>query len=174
MPEKSRPEAPRSLSPRLLVFAVVIPMALVVLLALRALDLIASVPAWAYFAAIGGTALSARLVEPWRSAGPGTARMHARIAVHVAGVTSVIYLTGWGPALGMAYAFAAFADMEQSGARTWRAALGFSGRLGPLDVAANAGFHHVVNSDHVEGRTVNRFEGRLQATLGIGRRGVLQ
>jgi hypothetical protein len=58
--------------------------------------------------------------------------------------------------------------------RTWRAALGISGRQGPLDVAANAGFHHVENSDHVEGRTVNRFEGRLQATVGIGRRGVLQ
>ena len=39
---------------------------------------------------------------------------------------------------------------------------------------ANAGFHHVVNSNHIEGHTVNRFEGRLQATLGIGRRGVLQ
>ncbi len=58
--------------------------------------------------------------------------------------------------------------------RTWRAALGISGRQGPLDLVANAGFHHVVNSDHIEGRTLNRFEGRLQATLGIGRRGVLQ
>ena len=58
--------------------------------------------------------------------------------------------------------------------RTWRVALGVSGRQGPLDVAANAGFHHVVNADHIEGHTVNRFEGRLQATLGLGRRGVLQ
>jgi hypothetical protein len=57
--------------------------------------------------------------------------------------------------------------------RTWRAALGVSGRQGPLDVVANAGFHHVVNADHIEGHTVNRFEGRLQATVGIGRRGVL-
>jgi len=58
--------------------------------------------------------------------------------------------------------------------RTWRAALGISGRQGQLDVVANAGFHHVVNADHIEGHTVNRFEGRLQATVGIGRRGVLQ
>ena len=58
--------------------------------------------------------------------------------------------------------------------RTWRAALGVSGRQGPVDLGANAGFHHVVNADHIEGRTANRFEGRLQATLGIGRRGVLQ
>jgi hypothetical protein len=58
--------------------------------------------------------------------------------------------------------------------RTWRAALGVSGRQGPLDVSANAGFHHVVNAGHQEGRTVDRFEGRLQATLGLSRRGVLQ
>lgn len=58
--------------------------------------------------------------------------------------------------------------------RTWRAALGVSGRHGPLDLRATAGFHHVVNAGHLEGRTVDRFEGRLQATLGISRRGVLR
>ncbi len=57
--------------------------------------------------------------------------------------------------------------------RTWRAALGVTGREGPLELRANAGFHHIVNAGHEEGRTVNRFEGRLQATLGFGRRGVL-
>ena len=58
--------------------------------------------------------------------------------------------------------------------RTYRAAVGLSGRSGPLDLAANAGFHHVVNRGHQEGRTVNRFEGRIQATLGFSRGGVLQ
>jgi hypothetical protein len=58
--------------------------------------------------------------------------------------------------------------------RTWRAAVGLSGRTGPLDLAANAGFHHIVNTGHQEGRTVNRFEGRIQATLGISRGGVLE
>ena len=57
--------------------------------------------------------------------------------------------------------------------RTWRAALGVSGREGALELRANAGLHHIVNAGHEEGRTVNRFEGRLQATLGLGRRGVL-
>jgi hypothetical protein len=57
--------------------------------------------------------------------------------------------------------------------RTWRAAVGLRGSQGPLDLELNAGFHHVVNADHQEGRTVNRFEGRLQATLGLSRRGVL-
>jgi hypothetical protein len=58
--------------------------------------------------------------------------------------------------------------------RTWRAALGLSGRAGPLDLVANAGFHHVVNTGHQEGRTVNRLEGRIQATLGLSRGGVLE
>ena len=58
--------------------------------------------------------------------------------------------------------------------RTWRAALDVSGREGPLELHLNAGYHHVLNAGHTEGRTVNRFEGRLQATLGLGRRGVLR
>lgn len=58
--------------------------------------------------------------------------------------------------------------------RTYRAGLGITGRTGPLDLAANAGFHHVINSGHEPGKTVNRFEGRIQATLGLWRRGVFQ
>jgi hypothetical protein len=58
--------------------------------------------------------------------------------------------------------------------RTYRAALGISGRTGPLDLAASAGFHHVVNSGHVEGQSADRFEGRLQATLGLSWQGALQ
>ena len=58
--------------------------------------------------------------------------------------------------------------------RTYRAAVGVSGRQGPLDLRASAGVHHVVNADHQEGRTVNRFEGRLQATLGLSRGGTLR
>jgi hypothetical protein len=55
--------------------------------------------------------------------------------------------------------------------RTWRAALGLSGRQGPLSVLANAGLHYIQNRDNVEGRSRTRFVGRIQATLGIGRRG---
>ncbi|MEO8225972.1 MAG: hypothetical protein ABI637_01000 [Gemmatimonadota bacterium] len=58
--------------------------------------------------------------------------------------------------------------------RTYRAALGVSGREGPFDLTANAGFHHVVNSGHQAGVSLNRFEGRLQATIGLTRRGSLR
>jgi hypothetical protein len=57
--------------------------------------------------------------------------------------------------------------------RTWRAAVAVSGRQGPLDLRASAGLHHVVNAGNVEGETDNRFVGRLQATLGLSRRGVI-
>jgi len=58
--------------------------------------------------------------------------------------------------------------------RTFRLGLGIQGRQGPLDVQANAGLHHIVNWQHEDGRTVNRFEGRIQATLGLRRQGVLR
>lgn len=58
--------------------------------------------------------------------------------------------------------------------RTYRAAVALTGRTGPVDLAASAGFHHVVNSGHQEGESVNRFEGRIQATLGFSRGGVLR
>ena len=58
--------------------------------------------------------------------------------------------------------------------RTWRAAVAVSGRQGPLDLRATAGIHHVVNAGHLAGNTDNRFVGRLQATLGLSRRGVIE
>ena len=58
--------------------------------------------------------------------------------------------------------------------RTWRAALAVSGFEGPLELRGSAGLHHIVNAGHEEGRTVNRFEGRVEVTLGLGRTGVME
>ena len=116
--------SPVGISPSLLAYGVG-PVALVMLLLLRACGLVAAGPAWAYIAAIVGAQVSGRVVERW-DAPRGSWRLHVRVAVHVAAVTSVIYLSGWGPALGMAFAFTAFADLHQSGAAAWRAALGWS------------------------------------------------
>ncbi|HEV7525498.1 MAG TPA: bifunctional diguanylate cyclase/phosphodiesterase [Acidimicrobiia bacterium] len=102
------------------------PMALVVLLVLRAQKVVAPAPVWQYVVALGGAVVAGRLVDRWQQCKPGSYGLHLRVLVHSASVTGVIYLTGWGPELGMAYAFAAFADLEQSGAATWRAALGWS------------------------------------------------
>ncbi len=57
--------------------------------------------------------------------------------------------------------------------RTYRAAVAVSGREGPIDISANAGLHHIVNNAHVAGATLNRFEGRIQFTVGLARSGRL-
>jgi diguanylate cyclase (GGDEF)-like protein/PAS domain S-box-containing protein len=116
---------PLGVSPSFLAY-VVGPIALAMLLLLRHYGLVARVPIWAYVGAIVGAQVSGRLVDVWRDARPGTVRLHLRVAVHVAAVTAVVYMSGWGPALGMAFAFSALADLEQSGASAWRAALGWS------------------------------------------------
>jgi diguanylate cyclase (GGDEF)-like protein len=102
------------------------PIALPLLVLLRAGGFVARAPLWAYAAALIGTVITSRLVDRWKTSGPGTLGMHLRIVTHVAGVTAVIYMCGWGPVLGMGYVFSALAELEQSGAPTWRAALGWS------------------------------------------------
>ena len=57
--------------------------------------------------------------------------------------------------------------------RTYRVALGLSGREGPLDLTANAGFHHVTNDQNLPGVTANRFVARIKATLAWRRGGTI-
>ncbi|HJS46351.1 MAG TPA: hypothetical protein VJ773_00030, partial [Gemmatimonadales bacterium] len=57
--------------------------------------------------------------------------------------------------------------------RTWALAATLDGSAGPLDLAARAGYHLRENAGHLRGATDHRFEGRLQATLRLGRRGAL-
>ena len=116
---------PGGLSPGFLAYVVGL-IALVLLLVLRHFGLVAKVSVWAYAGAVGAAQVSGRLVERWPDATRGSVRLHVRVVVHVAAVTSVVYMSGWGPALGMAFAFSALADLQQSGARAWRAALGWS------------------------------------------------
>ena len=116
------PVKTKGLSPAFLAY-VVGPVALVVLVVLRHYGLVARVSLWAYAGAILGSAL---LRAAWSTGGPtrrpGTLRLHVRVALHVAAVTSVVYMSGWGPALGMAFAFSALADLQQTrrGARGGR------------------------------------------------------
>ena len=99
---------------------VVGPVAFCVLMFFRAFGLVADLPVWAYFLAIMGPALISIIMEPWNTAPPGSLRFHIRVGVHIAHVTLVIYMTGWGPALGMAYAFVALEELQQWGAAAWR------------------------------------------------------
>ncbi|MGO8873796.1 MAG: putative bifunctional diguanylate cyclase/phosphodiesterase [Acidimicrobiales bacterium] len=108
-----------SLSPLVLAYLVG-PFALGLLLVFRGFGLVARLPVWAYFAAIVGACILSVLVEPWHDAPEGSFKLHARLAVHVTSVSMVIYMTGWGPALGMAYAFVALQELQTWGAALWR------------------------------------------------------
>jgi diguanylate cyclase (GGDEF)-like protein/PAS domain S-box-containing protein len=88
--------------------------------------LVARVPLWAYVGAIASVQVFGRLADRWYDARPGRLRLHVRVLLHVVAVASVIYMSGWGPVLGMAFAFSAQADLEVSGAAAWRAALAWS------------------------------------------------
>ena len=119
------PNASASLSPLVLAY-VVGPLALGLLLVFRHFGLVARVPIWAYLAAIGGSAVASMVVEPWHSAPVGSFKLHTRLAIHVLAVTVVIYMSGWGPALGMAYAFVALQELQTWGAFLWRSVMGWS------------------------------------------------
>ncbi len=56
---------------------------------------------------------------------------------------------------------------------TYRVAVGIAGARGPLELSANAGFHHVTNDQNRPGVTANRVVARIQATLAWRRHGVL-
>jgi diguanylate cyclase (GGDEF)-like protein len=122
-PAPDEPEdAAKGLSPVVLAY-VVGPAALVVLVVFRQYGLIARLPIWSYVAVIVGTAVVSAPLERWRDAPAGSLKLHVRIGFHVATVAAVIYMTGWGPVLGMAFAFVALEELEQCGAARWRAIL---------------------------------------------------
>jgi diguanylate cyclase (GGDEF)-like protein/PAS domain S-box-containing protein len=101
-------------------------LALIVVLVARHFGIVANEPVWAYGGAIVGASLVSRRLDRWSDVSPGSCRLHVRVLVHAATVALVIYLTGWGPALGVCFVYAALVDLQQSGATTWRAVLGWS------------------------------------------------
>lgn len=107
-----------SLSPVVLGYLVG-PLALIVLIVFRHFGLVARLPIWAYVAAIIGSAVLSVIVEPWHSEPAGSIRLQARLCIHVLAVTTVIYMVGWGPALGMAYAFIALQELQTWGSGLW-------------------------------------------------------
>ena len=100
--------------------------ALLLIVTLRHFGLVADEPLWAYAAAIVGSSLVSRRLDRWIDAPRASWRLHVRVFVHAVTVMSVIYLTGWGPALGVCFVYAALVDLQQSGSESWRAVLGWS------------------------------------------------
>ena len=125
-PRASEPaRGQRRITPHLIGYAMG-PMALVVVLLLRHWHVLAQEPVWlwlAVFAAIPAVSVVADIAY-WRR--PTSKRRHARMACHVAAVTVVIYLSGWGPVLVLTFAFVALENIAHDGSRAWRPALAWS------------------------------------------------
>ncbi|HVC71050.1 MAG TPA: EAL domain-containing protein [Acidimicrobiales bacterium] len=120
--DASEPTKRRGLHPVLLAYAVS-PVSFATIVILRHFGLVAQLSIWAYLAVLLIIPSVSLLVEPWRTAKVGSLRLHVRVALHVAAVTVVIYMTGWGPVLLITYAFVVLEDMEQCGAAVWKATM---------------------------------------------------
>ena len=109
----------RPISPIFLVL-IVAPLALAALFLLRDFGLVSSQPVWLYLVVIAGAGALSVLVEPWGHTPVGSFKRWVCLGVHVTALTVVIYLSGWGPALGMAYVFIALVEMQSWGTALWR------------------------------------------------------
>lgn len=109
------------LGPRLLSYSIG-PVAFVVLLVLRRLGLVAHLPVVTYIVIFASMPALSQVIEALYRRNPTRFRLHLRVAFHTASVTTVIYLTGWGPVVIGAYAFVALENIATSGSRTWRIA----------------------------------------------------
>ena len=113
-------------SPPMVLLYTIQVVALVVVLVGRHFRIVANEPWWAYAAAIAGSSLVSQRLDRWAHAPRGSWRLHVRVCLHAVTVLAVIYLTGWGPALGLCFVYAALVDLHQSGPASWRAVLGWS------------------------------------------------
>ncbi len=117
--EPSNASSPPSRNPKLIGYAMAVA-ALPILLALRHFGLVARVPLWFYIAVFVASPVSSFLTDKFTDKHDGAASINFRVAVHVASVTTVIYMSGWGPEIVGAYGFVLVDNLARSGARTWR------------------------------------------------------
>jgi diguanylate cyclase (GGDEF)-like protein len=96
------------------------PVALVILLAFRHWNVVASEPIWVYVVVLVVPMLGSVIANRWYSAGPSLPRLHLRVAAAATSVTIVIYLSGWGPVAVGAYAIIAVESIARCGSRAWR------------------------------------------------------
>jgi len=102
------------------------PTALVLLLVLRKVGAVTQTPAWVWLAVIVVIQVTSRAADQYSRHHRSGAGLHVRAAVHVAAVSTVVYLSGWGPVLIGAFAFVALENLAHDGSRTWRISMGWS------------------------------------------------
>ena len=96
------------------------PAALVAILLLMRFGVVAREPTWLWVAVFIAIPLSSLMGDLLYSRHPTRLCLSARVAIQVAAVTVVIYLSGWGPVLSGAFAFLALENVAHGGSRVWR------------------------------------------------------
>jgi diguanylate cyclase (GGDEF)-like protein/PAS domain S-box-containing protein len=96
------------------------PLALPVIILLMHFGLVVRRPIWLWIAVFIATAASSLIADLLYRHRPSPLRIHVRIAQNAAAVTAVIYLSGWGPVLGLAFVVLALENMARGGSRLWR------------------------------------------------------
>ena len=96
------------------------PIALMVVLLLMHFGDVARQSTWLWIAVFIAVPTTSLLCDHLYTANPSRLRLNLRVAVQAAGVTTVIYLTGWGPVLWGAFAFLALENVAHGGSRVWR------------------------------------------------------
>ncbi len=113
------PTSRPALNPTVLAY-IMAPAALVVILLLMRAGVVVREPAWLWVLVFVAILSCSRLLDHFYVPHPTSALLQARVATAAAGVTAVIYLTGWGPVLLLAYAFLALENVARAGSRVWR------------------------------------------------------
>src|ERR1700688_1631158 len=96
------------------------PAALVIILILRHFGVVAPEPVWLWLSVFVAIPVTSVVLDVLYGRKPTTVRLHLRVGCHAAAVTTVIYLSGWGPVLTGAFAFVALENVSHDGSRTWR------------------------------------------------------
>jgi diguanylate cyclase (GGDEF)-like protein/PAS domain S-box-containing protein len=96
------------------------PAALPLVLLIRRFGLVAPRPVWTWVCVFLLVPAVSEVVDRLYARRPSTLSVHLRTAWHVAAVTVVVYLTGWGPVLVGAYAFVALEHLHSFGSAAWR------------------------------------------------------
>jgi diguanylate cyclase (GGDEF)-like protein/PAS domain S-box-containing protein len=117
-PKWSLSEAIRR-NPKLIGYAMS-PAALPILVALRHYGLVAHTPLWFYLAVFITSPVVSYLTDKVTDGHTEAKYVNLRVAIHVAAVTTVIYMSGWGPEVVGAYGFVLVDNLARTGSRTWR------------------------------------------------------
>jgi diguanylate cyclase (GGDEF)-like protein/PAS domain S-box-containing protein len=96
------------------------PIAFVIIIVLMRFHVMATESVWLWLAIFVAIPVTSFVSDHLYLKKPSAARLHLRVGASAVSVTVVIYLSGWGPALVLAFGFLALENIAAGGSRVWR------------------------------------------------------